>query len=138
MLATLKPKSLISNSVINLEDTLLRCNRNEFHHIFPKAYLSKISDENKKRAKEDLEGYAKNWLINFCFLSSADNQRIKDKAPKSYVELIPEENREDAFKNALLPNGWFDKSFEDFCEERYNLFVSHAQILCGDQATTAT
>jgi hypothetical protein len=139
MLATLKPRSLISNSVINLEDTLLRCNRNEFHHIFPKAYLSKISDERKARAKEeDFEGYAKNWLLNFCFLSSADNQRIKDKAPKSYIELIPAEIRASAFKNALLPDDWFDKSFESFCETRYNLLVLYAQILCGDQANIAT
>jgi hypothetical protein len=41
MLASMRPRSLVSGARVDLKDVLLRCNRNEFHHIFPKAFLQK-------------------------------------------------------------------------------------------------
>lgn len=127
MLATMKPKSLISNSSIDLEDTLLRCNRNEFHHLFPKNYLVSTLDE-----KKEANGLAfKNSLVNFCFLSSADNQKIKDKSPASYVKLIPEKNREQAFDDALLPDNWHEMNFVEFLRARSDTLAARADFLCG-------
>ncbi|MCR6734544.1 MAG: DUF262 domain-containing protein [Afipia sp.] len=139
MLATTKPRSLISNSVIDLEDTLLRCNRNEFHHIFPKAYLLRTFEEQvealeKEKDKDDYDGYefyGKNWLLNFCFLSSADNQTIKDKAPTEYIKLIPQNLHEKLFKEAFLPLGWFDLEYKDFTDARLKLIDAHIKALCG-------
>jgi hypothetical protein len=138
MLATTNPRSLISNSKIDLEETLLRCNRNEFHHVFPKAFLQRTNEEELEKVLrgenngyDGLEFLGRNWLVNFCFLSSADNQRIKDKAPSQYIDMIPADVRSDAFERAFLPPNWFRMNFEDFTSARSKLIEKHAKELCG-------
>jgi hypothetical protein len=119
MLAAKNPKSLISNSDVDLEDALLRCNRNEFHHIFPRAYL--IS-----------EGYTRtNMLANFCFLSAADNQKIKDRPPSEYIKFIEQNLRSALASRSLLPEDWFKLPFEKFILERTDLLIDWACELSG-------
>jgi hypothetical protein len=125
MLASMKPRSLISGARVDLENALLRCNRNEFHHIFPKAFLQKL----KGIGERELDRV--NSLTNFCFLSSSDNQKIKDKNPKSYIDLIPLTHRDSNFQRALLPKGWFNMDFEQFYVARMQTLANKAGELSG-------
>ena len=120
LLANTMPRSLISGQPISLEDVLQRCNRNEFHHIFPKAHLT--GDDYADQTHS---------LANFCFLSSADNQIIKDKAPVVYEKLIPHELRDDVFRSALLPDKWYMLTFNDFVKERADELVRRAEVLAA-------
>lgn len=122
MLASMKPRSLISAAKVDLEAALVRCNRNEFHHIFPKAFLNRTSDENLDKT---------NSLANFCFLSAADNQAIKDKNPVEYIHLIPTVHRETNFQKAMLPPEWYRMKFVDFLADRLQLLGNRAADLSG-------
>jgi hypothetical protein len=132
MLASMKPKSLISGARVDLENVLLRCNRNEFHHIFPKAFVQKA----KNIDSEDVDRV--NCLSNFCFLSSSDNQKIKDKDPKDYINLIPVAQRDSNFQRAILPNGWSGMNFRDFYASRMELLAHKAAELSSLDSSRAS
>ena len=118
LLASLLPKSSLSNAIVQLEDVLLRCNRNEFHHIFPRNYLAKAG------VSEHI-----NALANFCFLSSADNQRIKDTEPSDYISMIGDAIRDDVFRRAAIPTNWHTMNYEQFLQARGQLLVRYASEL---------
>ncbi|WP_051334953.1 DUF262 domain-containing protein [Bradyrhizobium sp. Ai1a-2] len=119
LLASRYPRSLVSNAKVNLSDVLLRCNRNEFHHIFPKAHLLSQGEQGA------------NWIANFCFLSAADNQKIKDKSPSEYHKLIKPEHRDDVFKRAMLPEKWHQMTYRDFIGARLALLTMELSKLSG-------
>lgn len=109
MLAQQKPKSFISGANVDLEKVLKRVNRNEFHHIFPKKYLEK-QGVNKTEI---------NQCANFCFLSSADNQKIKDKSPQEYKKLIASSELKTVMEHALCPEDSLDIiDYSAFIEKR--------------------
>jgi hypothetical protein len=119
MLAQSKPKSFISGANVDLEKVLKRVNRNEFHHIFPKKYLEK-------------QGVPKaeiNQFANFCFLSSADNQKIKDKPPQDYKKLIASTELKRVMEHALCPEDSLDMSYSDFIKKRVALLIKRAEEL---------
>lgn len=119
LLASKTPKSLVSTARVNLQDVLLRCNRNEFHHIFPKAFLVSRGEDSF------------NWIANFCFLSSADNQKIKDKDPNEYYKLIKPENRPDVFRRSFLPENWHSQQYRTFVAARLTLLYQEMARLSG-------
>jgi len=118
LLASNAPKSLLSSAVIKLEDVLLRCNRNEFHHIYPRNHLMATG------VKERI-----NALANFCFLSSADNQRIKDREPSDYISMIDGGIQGEVFRGAILPTNWQTMSYEQFLQARGKLLCDYANTL---------
>jgi hypothetical protein len=128
MLACMKPQSLISGAKVNREDVLLRCNRNEFHHIFPKAFLL-------RKGGADVNEI--NSLANFCFLSSSDNQRIKDKDPTDYIKMLPTADRDRIFEKALLHNKWWTDDFDVFTALRLETLCKKAAELSGLNAERA-
>lgn len=71
LLAQKRPLSFISGSPISLEEALRDCNRNEFHHIYPRAYL-----------RDNLiKDYDFDCLANICFLSRAENKELGGVSP---------------------------------------------------------
>src|SRR5690606_29427218 len=74
LLSQKRPVSLLSGAKIDLSTVLQKANKNEFHHIFPRAHLKKSGLDNDKI----------NAIANICFLSKSDNNRIKDKEPGVY------------------------------------------------------
>lgn len=124
MLAQKQPKSFISGSNVDLLNTLKLANRNEFHHIFPKQYLTNL-------------GYSKdeiNQLANFCFLSNADNQKIKAKAPNEYKTLITNngnniDNLSIVMEHALCPIDSLDLNYENFITQRLQILQNYANNL---------
>jgi hypothetical protein len=70
-----------------------------------------------------------NSLANFCFLSSSDNQKIKDKSPSEYIEMIPSGDRTQIFERAILSDSWHSKRFEHFFCQRVDDLVAKAATL---------
>ncbi|NBB31123.1 DUF262 domain-containing protein [Cellulophaga sp. BC115SP] len=119
MLANSNPKSFISGANVRLGDVLKTVNRNEFHHIFPKKYLERLGVDRKKI----------NCLANFCFLNNADNQRIKDKAPNLYKDLLPVTSIDDILESALCPATSLDLDFDNFILGRIDKLVEKVNKL---------
>jgi hypothetical protein len=106
------PKSFITGSKITLATVLKDYNKNEFHHIFPKAYLNSIN-------KDSLQ-FSFNCLANFCFLSRSDNKKIDCKKPSEYRNEMPQ-NSSEIFDSALIDENKFIK--DDF-----NIFINDRAI----------
>jgi len=116
LLANNSPRSLLSGAKVNLESVLKVCNRAEFHHIFPRKYLE----------REQIPSNSQNVLANFCFLSSADNQTIKDQKPSDYQKLIPAISRSDILRSNLIPDSSLSESYDDFLKHRAEMLVAAA------------
>ena len=119
MLANNNPKSFISGGNVRLGEVLKTVNRNEFHHIFPKKYLERLSVD-KKRI---------NCIANFCFLNNADNQKIKDKEPSVYKKLLPSSSLNEILQSSICPINSLDLNFEDFLLERIKALVNFGNKL---------
>jgi len=74
MLASRNPRTLLSGNEVDLKAVLQAYNKSEFHHIFPKAFLDELNVDVREI----------NSLANFCFLSRADNNKIRRKEPSIY------------------------------------------------------
>ncbi|RYE17900.1 MAG: hypothetical protein EOP45_14985, partial [Sphingobacteriaceae bacterium] len=74
LLAHKNPLTFISGSPISLATTLKNYNKNEFHHLYPKKFVSTL-----KGSHTDV-----NCLANLCFMSRADNNSLGGFAPSIY------------------------------------------------------
>lgn len=66
LLANQGPLDFVSGQPISLDTVLRRYNRNEFHHMYPRAFLT----------AQDVLANEQGVLANFCFLSKADNTTL--------------------------------------------------------------
>ncbi len=121
LLAHERPLSFYSSQPVDLEAVLLSCNRTEFHHVFPKAHLSRIGIIERERQ------FA---LANFAFLSQADNRRIKDRAPAAYEADMSQADLPKILAAASIPAGGLQLSFDEFIEKRAELLRLKAISLC--------
>ena len=122
MLAYMRPKSLISGSHVSLQLVLKDANRNEFHHLYPRAYLKQIGIKDESEI---------NALVNFCFLSKTDNNRIGGSAPSVYKDKLTTDAVElNAILNSsLIPDSLFADNFEEFVKDRSEKLLSFANGL---------
>jgi len=120
LLAQQKPLSFISGQPVDLKAVLKAYNRNEFHHCFPRAFLS----------KEKWTTPAINRLANFAFVSRSDNRKLGGKAPSVYRTKMPADVSS-IMATALLPPNTFeaDYDFESFCQDRADLLAATASRL---------
>jgi hypothetical protein len=126
LMAQARPKSLLTGNEVDLGSVLSSYNAREFHHIYPKAYLSTL----------EIGFHEANIIANICFLSSADNKMISDEAPSTYFLDIPTNNPVEILASALIPaaasNG--DMPFAHFIEARTALLVEQANRLVRNGA----
>ena len=105
------PRNLVSGGKISLGAVLKEYNKNEFHHIFPKAYLDSL-DENQKR-------YDKNCLANYCILSRTENNLIKDKKPSKYYADHMDQTSDKVLECAFIDKTAFiNDDFQTFIDKR--------------------
>jgi hypothetical protein len=121
MLASCSPISFVSGANVDLAVTLKQSSSKEFHHIFPDKYL-------QRQMKSRKEIYQ---LANFCFLNNADNQKIKDKAPNEYVNLMNNVAIPKILDAALCPRDTFTIKYEDFIKSRVQILLDYAKRLIG-------
>jgi hypothetical protein len=85
LLAYHQPKSFIDNSIVTISnDWLKRANSKNYHHFFPKAYLSKIGEE-----------YGSiNHIANIAIVDDYLNKReIGAQPPSRYMKRFIKQNR---------------------------------------------
>ena len=97
--------------VSDLLDPALRPNRAtlERHHLFPKAYLSRLGVTDNREV---------NQIANFALLEWPDNNEIGDEAPSTYYPRYADRLTKEMCYWHALPDGWHSMSYEDFLAER--------------------
>ncbi|MFD3000948.1 DUF262 domain-containing protein [Pontibacter toksunensis] len=113
LLAQKQPKSFITGSNITLSNVLKEYNRNEFHHIYPKAYINSLD--------EDTVDYSVNCLANFCFLSRNDNKRIDCKKPSVYRTRDMPQDVSEILESAIVDE-------DKFVADDFNAFIDDRAI----------
>lgn len=120
LLATQKPRSFISGSYVKLEEALQAYNRHEFHHMYPQALLRDDGIPNSEI----------NCLANICFLSRADNNKIRRRRPSEYRALMPADpTLSKILKSAVTTEVLFNDDFEAFRVERAEMLAALAKEL---------
>lgn len=126
LLASEGPLNFCSGAPVVLDDVLRNCNKREFHHIFPRRFLSSRGEERKRI----------NCLSNFAVLSRADNNRLGGGAPSEYRGAMPanDEAVRLILSKALCPPDPFDDDFNRFLDARTDLLLDRARRLMGIEA----
>jgi hypothetical protein len=117
LLAQSNPRSFVSGAPVTLRDVLRDCNRNEFHHLCPRAFLEGKDTSNDPGA-----------LANFCFLSRVDNGHLGGAAPSSYRTKMPS-NVDEILNSSLCPPSLFADDYDAFAEERAAKLAEEANKL---------
>lgn len=116
MLAQNKPRSFVSGANVDLGAVLKDYNRNEFHHVYPRAYLR----DSAQKAPDE------NCFANMSFLSKTDNNALGGVAPSVYRSKMPNDISQIA-KSNFLPDNTFGDNFKEFSEKRAALLLAEAQ-----------
>lgn len=122
-LAARAPRSFIGGRAMSLDEVLSEPNRREYHHCFPRAYLSKRGDQEERE-------YNVNCLANFAFLNRHENRKISDQAPSEYKSLMLDQVDE-ILESQLLPHSLFDDNYDQFVVDRMKLLTADAAKLQG-------
>lgn len=125
MLANEGPLNFISGGEVQLEPVLREGNKKEFHHIFPRSFLSERNIPNNRI----------NAIINFAVLSRADNNKLGGTAPSIYRAKMRGNNEAIRLimKRSLCPEDIFHDDYEKFVRDRAEILVAKAKQLMGLQ-----
>ena len=90
----------------------------ERHHLFPKAYLTRIGVDRTVQ---------RNQIANYAFVEWPDNAKIGDSPPSKYFpalfEELPQQQQERARFWHALPEGWEQMEYQEFLQERRSLIA---------------
>ncbi|MBN1168410.1 DUF262 domain-containing protein [Candidatus Woesebacteria bacterium] len=103
------------------------------HHIFPKAYLAKIKDEEDQvKYKDNLI----NTIVNKTLISYSTNRKISKKKPSDYVKdnnLIVQASVKSILKRHFINQEAYEamcmNDYEKFVNERSNVLVKKIKSL---------
>jgi len=121
MLAQSKPHSFLSGAQIDLDRVLKQGSKHEFHHIYPQKFLS-----DGGLARQQI-----NILANICFLTRADNNKIRALAPSIYAAEMPPERKTEYLTEALCPVDFDNDDYAAFVSKRVALLNAQAKKLMG-------
>lgn len=111
-----QPKSFIDDSLINVSnDWLKQANSRNYHHFFPRAYLTKLNKDERNI----------NHILNITIVDDFLNKReIKAKAPSVYMKKFKRQNPhlDETMKTHLINDldgfGIWSDNYEKFFENR--------------------
>lgn len=121
LLAYHEPKDFRNNWKVILDNSYLKqWNSKNYHHFFPKAYLTNNWIENE------------NSLVNITLVSADLNKnKIRAKAPSQYIQEFADENEwlTETLKSHLIDiNSWvLSDDYNVFLEKRANLMFNELQ-----------
>jgi hypothetical protein len=85
----------------------------ERHHLFPKAYLTRIGI---------IDDRDRNQTANFAFIEWSDNIEILDTSPAEYMKdhlaKIPSNEKAAVYADHALPDGWENFEYFEFLKQR--------------------
>lgn len=91
----------------------------EKHHLFPKAYLSRIG------IADDRD---RNQNANFAFIEWSDNIEILDTSPAEYMKdqlaKIPSADKPTVYELHALPDNWENMNYFEFLKQRRVLMAN--------------
>lgn len=126
LLAQKKPKDLVTRMQVDPGEALSFFNRKEYHHIFPKKFLS----------AEGLPIEEINILCNFTFLTTDSNRKIKARAPSDYFFdkklAIAGRGNGQVFASNLIPINpdiYKKDNYKKFIEERTKIILTSINSL---------
>jgi hypothetical protein len=121
LLAQFKPRSFLTGMTVDLSNSLAAYNAREFHHIYPKAFLSDAG----------IGFHEANVIANICLLTSNDNNLIKDRNPAEYFRDIQSDQKDQIMNAALIPLSVSDgsKPFAEFIRLRAETLSKYASEL---------
>ncbi|MDD2468503.1 MAG: DUF262 domain-containing protein [Desulfobulbus sp.] len=121
LMAQGRPRSFLTGNEVDLGTVLSSYNAREFHHIYPKGYLSTLG----------IGFHEANIIANICLLASSDNKSISDDSPDSYFQKIPESNKDQILESSFIPTDGGDGKmlFNDFIKARSTILVEKANTL---------
>jgi hypothetical protein len=121
LLAQYQPRTFLTGAPVDLGSVLAAYNARQFHHIYPKGFLS----------GQGIQFHESNVIANICMLSQQDNNAISDKDPREYFGDIPATIKPEVFGKAFIPEEFWDgsKSYSDFVARRAELLAVKAEEL---------
>ncbi len=123
MLAQSTPQNLLNGATVDVDSALSKYNRKEFHHIFPKAFLTKKSIEIQKV----------NSMCNFCFLPADANKTITNREPADYIfNLVPHKQYAKILQSNLMPlkkEIYSDNNYDEFLAQRARLIIQSLDVI---------
>jgi hypothetical protein len=119
LLAHARPLSFVSGTPVTLSEVLQAYNRNEFHHLMPRAFL-------KDRGIDSREI---NALVNFAIISASDNKALGGVAPSEYKAKIPAAKLRLILDRALCTDDLFEDDYEWFVATRSEKLVEASRAL---------
>jgi hypothetical protein len=129
-LALRGPKNITNGTRIDTANALSIYNQKQFHHVYPRNYLRKISSPGNH-----------NSLVNFCMLAASENREISDSEPHVYIpECIGKLGAEAAgtFKANFLPDPaqfpYHSATFTEFVEARTAIIDEAVGHLCDGRS----
>lgn len=117
MLAQHSPHSFLSGAKIDLDKVLKSGSKHEFHHIYPQKFLI-----DKGLSRKEI-----NVLANICFLTRADNNKIRASDPSDYAQEIQAERKAQYLSEALCPQDFGNDEYHSFLEKRAEILIAEAQ-----------
>ncbi|PIR58370.1 MAG: hypothetical protein COU70_01200 [Parcubacteria group bacterium CG10_big_fil_rev_8_21_14_0_10_35_15] len=111
-----QPKSFIDDSLVNISNYWLKqANSKNYHHFFPKAYLTKLNEEERKI----------NHILNITIVDDFLNKRkIRDNPPSEYMAKFKRDNPHlaETMKTHLITDldkfGVWANNYHSFFEKR--------------------
>jgi hypothetical protein len=117
----------VSGSAVDLGDVLQAYNRSEFHHLFPRAFLTA-----QGRQTDDI-----NRLANFAIINSVDNKTLGGTAPSVYRAKIPTSRVSAILARAVCPEVLFSDDYTTFIDARAKMLTESAKRLARLPAAVA-
>lgn len=117
------PLTFMDGGEVDLGRALAEPSRREFHHCYPKHYLSANGIETDSSRIND--------LVNRAFLKRAENNEISSRAPSEYRGLMAE-NIDSILESQLLPKEMFDDDWQNFRRLRAEMLLGDAKRLLAE------
>lgn len=119
LLARFEPKDFNNNSPVTLDNSWLKVSSSKnYHHVFPRGFLSKDNEKND------------NSIVNITFVSDKLNKKtIRSRAPSDYIIEFSENNPSlsDTLQSHLIDDidkfGITSDNYKKFLEERAKRIV---------------
>jgi hypothetical protein len=113
LLAQADPLTFVSGSAVDLGNVLQTYNRNEFHHLFPRAFLAAHG-----RQSDDI-----NRLANFAIINSVDNKTLGGAAPSVYRAKMSPARMPAILERAVCPEVLFTDDYAAFIDVRAEMLT---------------
>jgi hypothetical protein len=112
LLAFNQPVDLLTGQKIDIDKALHYANSKEYHHFFPRNFLSGRGVPNRKA----------NLLANFVMLTAHSNKMISNRAPSDYLKDVEAALGSD-LKKALTANLISDAAYSAAKRDDYDTFL---------------